>query len=165
MAGTNATLTLGLIGLLGIASVSCQLSTPLGPFRASTLAPSLDYLPPEETRTVMWVLAAELRHLERLMQAPTIRDPEVLRATVRGTLERMRLAAKTLDEPGRTTQHPEINQNLGLFLGRLERARRAVDRNPPNYFLAGTIAGTCSLCHGEASTQASWKNPAAATSR
>ena len=133
---------------LVVTLVSCQVPKPIGPIRSTTLAPDLEYLPPEEVRTTMWVLAAEIRHLERLMTAPTKSEREALPITVRSTLERMRIAAKSLDEPGRTTQHPMINEHLGRFLSRIDRAMRAVDRDPPNYFPASTIAGSCFLCHG-----------------
>ena len=142
--------------LLTIMSVSfgCLAETPIGPIRATMSAPDLQYLPPEKVRTVMWVLAAEIQHLEHLMTDPTEEERESMQVAVAGTLQRMRIAARTLDQPGRATQHPVVNQNLGQFLGRIERAQRAVDRDPPNYVPASTLAGSCFLCHGGKSATA-----------
>ena len=128
--------------------LGCLAETPIGPFRATMTAPDLQYLPPAKIRTTMWVLAAETQHLERLMSDPTDEERKAMQSLVSGSLGRMRNAARTLDEPGRSTQHPLLNQNLERFLGRLVRAKRAVDREPPNYFPASSIAGSCSLCHG-----------------
>jgi hypothetical protein len=96
----------------------------------------------------MWVLAAEVQELERLLSAPHDVASPTLRMQVRAALERMQVAARALNRAGRSTQHPVLNQNLGRFLQRLETAERAVDRDPPSYFQASTIAGSCFLCHG-----------------
>lgn len=133
--------------LLGLA-MACQMQTPMGPIRATTSPPSLEYMPPEEIRSAMWVLAAEIQHLENLLTVPAAERSESTRTAVATTLERMRVAALTLDRPGRTSQHPVLDQNLERFVLRLERARRAVDRDPPSYFQASSVAGACFLCHG-----------------
>ncbi len=136
--------------------LGCLGETPIGPIRATMSAPDLQYLPPEKIRTAMWVLAAEIQHLERLMTDPTQEEHGAMQVVVAGTLQRMKIAARTLDKPGRATQHPVINQNLGNFLSRIERAQRAVDRDPPNYFPASSLAGSCFLCHGGKTVTAMW---------
>lgn len=143
-----------------IAPLGCMADSPVGAIRATMTAPDLQYLPPEKIRTVMWVLAAEIQQLERLMTEPTEAERDSMQVAVAGTLARMKIAARTLDQPGRATQHPVVNQNLGQFLGRIERAERAVDRDPPNYFPASTLAGSCFLCHGGKSATALRSPPA-----
>ena len=137
--------------------LGCVAGNPIGPIRATMTPPDLQYLPEEKLRTTMWVLAAEIQHLERLMTQPTGEEREAMQPIVASTLDRMRIAARTLDQSGRSSQHPILNQNLSKFLGRLERAKRAVDRDPPNYFPASTIAGSCFLCHGGQSGTAKWE--------
>lgn len=132
--------------LLLLVSLACE--SPFGPTRVTMFPPDLEYLPPEQLRTTMWVLASEIRYLEVRLNEFSDVDPGYQQAEVRNCLERMKLAASALDESGRTTQHPVLNKNLGQFLLRLERAVRSVDRDPPNYFPASTIAGSCYLCHG-----------------
>ena len=42
-----------------------------------------------------------------------------------------------------------LDRNLPAFTERLLRARRDVERDPPRYFVAGTVAGACLVCHGQ----------------
>ena len=139
-----------------ILSGTLACDTPLGPMRATTFPPDLSYMPPENIRTAMWVLAGEIEHLEQLLSAPYSEDQVPDRAKVVGTLERMHVAAGTLDRPGRNSQHPVLNENLDRFMHRLERAKRSADRDPPNYFPASSIAGSCYLCHGPSQGRADW---------
>lgn len=134
--------------VIAMLALSCQTQTPIGPMRTTMSAPDLEYLPPAQVRSAMWVLAAEVQYLERVMTDPTAAERNAMQAVVQGTLERMYGAARTLDRPGVSSQQHVINQNLGRFLNLLERAKRAADRDPPNYFPASGIAGSCSLCHG-----------------
>jgi hypothetical protein len=46
------------------------------------------------------------------------------------------------------TNHPLIDQHLDKFQRDLDLARRAVEAEPPSYFLAGSITGACLYCHG-----------------
>lgn len=117
--------------------------------QATTTPPDLRYVPPEQIRTAMWVLAAEIQELERILETPGLLDRPSTQSDVRARLARMRVAAESLDVPGKTTQHPVLNQNLERFLARLRQAERGVDRDPPNYFPASTIAGSCFVCHGQ----------------
>jgi hypothetical protein len=127
--------------------LACE--SPIGPVRATTFPPDLGYLPPAQIRTAMWVLAAEIKELERVLRVQEEGSRVDRRLETRAILERMRIAAHTLDQPGRSSQHPVLNENLKLFMDRLERAKRAVDREPPDYYVASTIAGSCYLCHGQ----------------
>lgn len=141
---------------LAFVAMACSLScTSISRnVRASPFPEDLEYMPKERVRTAMWVLAAEVQALERLIEDPAEMERSTRRASIEATLDRMRTAARTLDEPGRSSQHPVLNENLGAFLERLDRAKRAVRQDPPNYFYAGTVAGSCYLCHGRAYTMA-----------
>ena len=143
--------------LLWLLLVSLACETPLGPVRVTTFPPDLSYLPAEQLRTAMWVLAAEIQYLEERLNHRNEAERIAERSEIRQSLERMRVAARTLDEPGRSTQHPVLNENLGPFMRRLERAKLAVDRDPPDFFLATTIAGSCYLCHGRTRSTVLWK--------
>ena len=127
--------------------VSCE--TSIGGVRATSFPPDLTYIPKERLQMAMWVLAAEIQELERVLSIRKEVATESQRVTVVAILERMRVAAATLEEPGRSSQHPVLNQNLDVFINRLERAKRSLDREPPDFFPASTIAGSCYLCHGQ----------------
>lgn len=137
-------LSIGLLLLSG-----CRTETPPPLVVEAVVAPDLSEPPPVEVRTTMWVLAAEIRHLEELMTNPSERERESMQAAVAGALERMRIAASTLDDAEPADRHPYFDQNLRQFVDRIERAQRALDRDPPNYFPASAIAGSCFICHGE----------------
>ncbi len=138
-----------ILAVAGLAVSACQGTTPLGPMRVETTPPDLEYIPSEELRSTMWTLAGEIRYLEQLLdetdEAP---DDSSHRLAVRASLARMERAARRLDRSGRSSQHPVLNRHLGQFLTRLERAQRATEHEPPNYYPASTIAGSCFLCHG-----------------
>jgi len=135
--------------------VSCE--TSFGGVRATSFPPDLTYIPKERVQTAMWVLAAEIQELERVLSIRKQVETESQRVTVMAILERMRVAAQTLEEPGRSTQHPVLNENLDVFLNRLDRAKRSLDREPPDFFPSSTIAGSCYLCHGQTKAMAGEK--------
>lgn len=151
------TLILGIVLGLGLIVGASGCESSSGSMRATTFPPDLTYMPPEQIRTSMWVLAAEIQRLEQLLEEPTESERRSLPSEVSASLSRMRVAARALDKPGRSTQHPILNQHLGQFLERLDRARLAVDRDPPEYYLASSIAGSCFLCHGQTQGRASWQ--------
>jgi hypothetical protein len=154
MRATTLIVLTTLLIALGFAASGCQQGRlSWGGVEASTVPPDLGYIPPERVRSAMWVIAAEIEQLERQLDAPGALDPDTRREAVRTALLRMRTAARRLSEPGRTSQHPVLNQNLPLFIERVERAIRAVELDPPSYFRASTLAGSCFLCHGESAAR------------
>lgn len=43
--------------------------------------------------------------------------------------------------------HPQMEQNIDAFRRSLRNALEDASDHPPNYYLAGTITGSCSSCH------------------
>ncbi|MBW2498054.1 MAG: hypothetical protein JRF61_12335 [Deltaproteobacteria bacterium] len=125
---------------------ACRVSSG---FEVTTRPPDFGYVPPERIQSSMWVLAAEIHQLDELLTAPVDERSPELKRKVAWSLERMSVAARQLDTPGRSTPaHPVLSDHLEEFVQRLERARRAVERTPPDYFQASALAGGCYLCHG-----------------
>ena len=141
-------LAVGLGLVLGVVAAGCG----TGPYRATTTPDTMERVPQERIRTSMWVLAAEVGELERMLEAPR-KDERILAENVRDVLKRMRTAARALDTSGRSTQHPVLNEQLDRFVLQIDRAIRAVDREPPNFFRPSTVAGSCFLCHGSGSME------------
>jgi hypothetical protein len=57
---------------------------------------------------------------------------------------------KEADELGagaRPTNHLLIDENIATFKADVVNARRAVEADPPNYYLAGRLSGSCLACH------------------
>ena len=79
--------------------------------------------------------------------------PEVLEALecsieIIENLQAMERAAGQLDQSGWPTNHPLIDMNLTKFLRDIRFARESVERDPPNFLLAGPLMGACVYCHG-----------------
>jgi len=133
------------------------LSCTSGSFRSPaalhelTYPPDFSYLPAKELRSTMWVLAAEIRRLDELLREPpaasTAADLRV-QIAIQETLRRLALAIEDIDDPGRQSQHPDLNRNLHRFKARVEKAQRGAERTPPNYYQASALSGSCFLCHG-----------------
>lgn len=149
MRTTTRLVMMWLILLCLVASGCQQGRLRWGDVEASATPPDLGYIPPDRVRSAMWVIAAEIASLENQLEKRSSADPESQREAVRSSLLLMRSAARSLSEPGRSSQHPVLNQHLPLFVERIDHAIRALDHDPPNYFRASSLAGSCFLCHGE----------------
>lgn len=55
--------------------------------------------------------------------------------------------AVTLGAGARQTNHLLIDENIEDFMADVRNARQAVEADPPNYYLAGRLSGSCLACH------------------
>ena len=130
----------------GLIAVACTSTPPSIP--KLTYPPDFSYVPKERIQSTMWILAAEVGRLDRLLRDSP--GPEDVRTQheVQTSLQRMAASLEQIDYPGHMTQYPELNQHLGRFKERLMQAQRGAERTPPNYFYASSLSGSCFLCHG-----------------
>jgi hypothetical protein len=117
-----------------------------GTIRRFTYPPDFQYLEHSKVVSAMGMLARDVRALKRLLAGTGALDAGQHAEVVR-LLRAMEATAAELDPKGRRTNHPVIDQNIGAFRRDIEMARLAAERDPPNYFLAGSVAGSCSYCH------------------
>ena len=108
--------------------------------------PEFRYLERDEVRSTMRQLAFHSRELSQLMQSSD--GPQAERGEIIMHLRAMEQAAETLDQSGWPTNHPLIDMNLPSFRRDIKFAREAVEREPPNFLLAGPVTGACVYCHG-----------------
>ncbi len=57
---------------------------------------------------------------------------------------------KVADELGagpQVTSHLLIDEHIDKFRSDVQKARQAVEREIPNYFLVGRLSGSCTACH------------------
>ena len=94
----------------------------------------------------MWQLAYHSRELGRLVRETDA--PQRRRAEIIEQLRAMESAAARLDQSGWPSNHPLIDMNLPNFRQDLRTAREAIERDPPNFLLAGPLTGACIYCHG-----------------
>ena len=118
-----------------------------GPWlRQYTYPPDFRYITPEELHSTMWQLAYHSRELHRLMSLSS--TPQLYRSDILEQLRGMERAAEKLDQSGWPTNHPLVDMNLANFRRDIRTAREAVEREPPNFLLAGPLTGACVYCHG-----------------
>lgn len=114
--------------------------------RQYTYPPEFRYLARDEVRSTMRQLAFHARELNQLIQSSDV--PQKQRSEIIMHLRAMEEAAEKLDQSGWPTNHPLIDMNLPNFRRDLKFAREAIEREPPNFLLAGPVTGACVYCHG-----------------
>jgi hypothetical protein len=114
--------------------------------RRHTYSPDFNYLTQEQLETTMGRFARLVTQLNAIMAA----DPEIdaaERERIIDLLRRLEDESRALGPGGWPSNHPRISAHVGSLRRDVERARQAAERDPPNYFWAGSISGACSYCH------------------
>jgi len=114
--------------------------------REHTYPPTFNYIPEERLRSTMWDLASHVAQLDQRLRDPQVGD-EALQQQVIRELDEMQRAAAALGPGDWPSNHPQVSRNIDAFREDLAAARHAAAIQPPNYFLAGSIAGACTNCH------------------
>lgn len=114
--------------------------------RKYTYPPDFNYITTKQLHSTMWQLAEQT---ERLNQILRLMSPvtETERAEIVQLLNAMQTVTDDLTGQGWSSNHPEVDFNLGRFQRDVALARRSVESDPPNYFLAGSLSGACLYCH------------------
>ena len=114
--------------------------------RQYTYPPEFRYIERDEVRAAMRELAAHSHQLNQAMRLDE--DPGEHRAEIVEHLRAMEQAAEKLDQSGAPTNYVNLDMNLPAFRRDLKFAREAIEREPPNFLLAGPVTGACAYCHG-----------------
>ncbi len=134
--------------MAGAVLVGCSSSTVPPPASEPTFPQDFTYITREQLDFAMWQLAKEVHGLNQVMRAPGSID-EHRRAQILGHLTVMETTARNVKgQPGWHSSHPVLDEKLAVFAADVGRARRAAQGDPPNYYLAGSVAGACLYCHG-----------------
>lgn len=115
--------------------------------REHTYPPDFAYLAKQDVDSAMWTLAKNADAIDTLMSQVTDTPTEEQRVEVLEHLQAMEAATATLTTDGVATNHPIIGANIHQFRRHLQAAQVAIELDPPNFYLAGTIAGSCQYCH------------------
>jgi hypothetical protein len=116
--------------------------------RQATYPPEFVYITRQQLDFTMWRLARDVRELDQLLRAPAPIDGDRRGAIVAHLTSMETAAADLKSQPGWHSNQPAIDTHLGRFEADIARARRAVEAEPPNYYLAGFVSGACLYCHG-----------------
>lgn len=128
--------------LLPLLFVSCT------SLRKHTYPPDFAYLEEEKLHSAMWEVAKHSEAIHRIMDASSEGALSAeQRDEVVGHLTAMEKATGTLTTQSVESNHPVIAQNIHKFRSDIQMALAAAEREPPNYYLAGSITGSCLYCH------------------
>jgi hypothetical protein len=133
---------LPLAALLGL----CACAELAREVREYTYPRDFEYLTEGEIHSVMGQFALHVRKLDVLLAEGEERGA-VQREQVVELLRAMEQLASTLGSGEVRSNHPMLDEGIDAFRGRLAAARGAAEREPPNYYLAGTVSGACVYCH------------------
>jgi len=131
--------------LVGIAAAVLGCRGSASRIREYTYPPDFRYIEQYELDSAMGRLAVAVERLNRRLRTSQTGDAGVQGAVVEGLGEVALIAGQLSGGVG--TNHPWLDQHLGAFQRDIELARRAATHDPPNYYLAGNIAGACGYCH------------------
>jgi hypothetical protein len=129
----------------GLGWLACS-PTALERLREHTYPPSFNYIPEDQLKSTMWELAAHAAELDRLMRQSKLAGP-ALQEQVIFQLTELERVAEALGPGDWPSNHPQVSRNIEHFRRDIELARSTAALEPPNYFLAGSVAGTCVHCH------------------
>jgi hypothetical protein len=134
--------------LLSVAAALCgAIACVPEAMRASPAPPrALAEIPSEQIQTVMGQLATHLDAIDRTLQeapSPGIREREQLVHEI----DRMLRLVEGLGPDARDPLHPRFAWRMSTLYDDLKLARTSVRANPPEYYVVGTLVGSCTYCH------------------
>lgn len=137
---------LALLGFATLAALASACTTDSRSTARSVLyAPEFRYYEKGEVQTTMHAFAREVLAVEQLLrkEQKTAEDQQAVVAA----LNRMDEAAAELALSGQGSNHPIFDRYLEDLRRDIAAARVAAGQDPPDYFLAGSITGSCVACH------------------
>jgi hypothetical protein len=138
-----------LIGAACLALFGAGCASPSTGVRVTAEPPELRYIPKEKLSSAMWQLADAVTKLNNTLHDEEGVPSDEKQQEVVDYLTTMAAVAASLEAPGRRSNHPMIDTHIDDFRRDVEAARRSAELNPPNYYLAGAVAGSCMYCHGK----------------
>lgn len=131
-----------LVGItLGIVAVtSCTV------VRKVTYPPDFVYLEDRQVVSAMADLNVDMWRIDDILaNSETILPYQ--RDEIIQLLRHMEEVADRLGAGTTVTNHLLIDENIDLFKDDVRDARKYVQGEPPNYYLAGQLSGSCMACH------------------
>ena len=116
------------------------------PAPAAPRPPALAEIPESETRSLMALLAPHLVEIDTILAGGLPLEPGE-RQALWEHLDAMTRLLDDLPEGHLDPYHPQFGWRLGTLRRDLALARTAVGAEPPEYYLVGTITGSCTYCH------------------
>jgi hypothetical protein len=137
------------LGVLLFASSMIACSTPQAVERSrppsfEELERDLGWRGESTLRVQMWSLASDVRDLQAVFERGGGGTLEG-RKEIAELLAQLENTAMRLDLKAHGMNHSDIS--LGAFRSEIRAARAGAERDPPDYYFAGRVAGSCAYCH------------------
>jgi hypothetical protein len=100
----------------------------------------------DQLHSHMQAMAAHASRIDELLRAETMTASQ--QAEVVTEIKAISAIAHSLSVDDARTVHPVLWRNVDKFRNDVDLAARQAQADPPNFFLAGTVAGSCAYCHG-----------------
>lgn len=113
--------------------------------RRVTYPPDFVYISGEELRDSMEQLAFQLAQLDEALAGDESRQPD--QQEVQIILGRIERIGSSLQAGDAGASHGFLEDDMPRFVSDVTRARMAASLDPPQYYLAGRVAGSCMNCH------------------
>jgi len=108
--------------------------------------PPFDYADGAVLRSRMHRLAFASQRLDLTLMTSDERGNSTQREVI-STLRDIERIAGELEDGDLSTTHGFLRNDMQNFQANLNRALREVERNPPSYYAAGQVTGSCVNCH------------------
>ena len=131
------------VALIAIAAVTVGACAEI---RQVTYPPDFRYIDRAEVQSTMAELGSRIWEMDEILAANPKPTPEQ-RLQVLDLLTEIQSFASTLDPKGKATNHLLIDSHLDAFLEQVEYARLSLAMEPPSFYRAGMLSGSCMGCH------------------
>lgn len=113
--------------------------------RSVTYPPDFVYVSGDQLRTRMSNLGSRLAQLDNALVENELRQPD--QEEVLALLRDIEEIGSRLQAGEAGASHPFLEDEMPRFVNDIARARMAASLDPPQYYLAGRVAGSCVNCH------------------
>ncbi len=114
--------------------------------RKATYPPDFVYLEHTQVVSAMAEFNVDIWRIDDIIAGSETILP-YQRDEIIGILQHMAKLADRLGAGPRSTNHLLIDENIDEFKNQVLEALRFVEKDPPNYYLAGRLSGGCMACH------------------
>ncbi|MDH3689427.1 MAG: hypothetical protein OEU36_08095 [Gammaproteobacteria bacterium] len=114
--------------------------------RKVTYPPDFSYLSTKQVRTTMGAFASGVARLDMLLSESDDNFAQRREAIIL-QLKKMEKLSESLGAGYQKTNHLLIDEHIDEFRADVRGARLAAEQEPPSYYLAGRLTGSCTACH------------------
>ena len=134
------------LGFLATVYLTAMIVAGCSEVRVRPYPPDIVYLDAQQIESTMMRLSADIWTINDIFDSNEyISSPN--RERIIDLLREMENEAVALGAGTQKTNHLVIDNNIDQFRYDVRAAREAVEAEPPNYYLAGRLSGSCLACH------------------